>query len=207
MHWIALDTTHVTRSTHRRVPINGKGRVGRAYLRRALQTSDVEVTAVIDVTDVATLAPESWPWSPARATEGPRCRSWRTTRWPCGPRARSPRPRVAVGRRGVAGPHRGCGRHRPLDGVRDPRRDVRGGVSRGAGPGHHSDGTGRGGGSRGTPAACRAEGSADVRPRDGRLLGTGQRLPRLAAPHAAPAGPHGAIDALGPGQAAEGQKR
>jgi glyceraldehyde 3-phosphate dehydrogenase len=32
------------------------GRVGRAYLRRALQTSDDEVVAVNDVTDVATLA-------------------------------------------------------------------------------------------------------------------------------------------------------
>jgi glyceraldehyde 3-phosphate dehydrogenase len=38
-----------------RVGINGMGRVGRAYLRRAVQTSDVEVTAVNDVTDIATL--------------------------------------------------------------------------------------------------------------------------------------------------------
>ena len=39
-----------------RVGINGMGRVGRAYLRRALQTSDVEVVAVNDVTDLPTLA-------------------------------------------------------------------------------------------------------------------------------------------------------
>jgi glyceraldehyde 3-phosphate dehydrogenase len=39
-----------------RVGINGMGRVGRAYLRRAVQTTDVEVTAVNDVTDAATLA-------------------------------------------------------------------------------------------------------------------------------------------------------
>ena len=39
-----------------RVGINGMGRVGRAYLRRAIQTHDVEVVAVNDVTDVETLA-------------------------------------------------------------------------------------------------------------------------------------------------------
>jgi glyceraldehyde 3-phosphate dehydrogenase len=39
-----------------RVGINGMGRVGRAYLRRALETTDVEVVAVNDVTDVTTLA-------------------------------------------------------------------------------------------------------------------------------------------------------
>jgi len=39
-----------------RVGINGMGRVGRAYLRRAAQTSDVEVVAVNEVTDLETLA-------------------------------------------------------------------------------------------------------------------------------------------------------
>jgi glyceraldehyde 3-phosphate dehydrogenase len=39
-----------------RVGINGMGRVGRAYLRRTLQTPDIEVVAVNDVTDISTLA-------------------------------------------------------------------------------------------------------------------------------------------------------
>jgi glyceraldehyde 3-phosphate dehydrogenase len=39
-----------------RVGINGMGRVGRALLRRAAQTDDLEVVAVNDVMDVATLA-------------------------------------------------------------------------------------------------------------------------------------------------------
>jgi glyceraldehyde 3-phosphate dehydrogenase len=39
-----------------RVGINGMGRVGRAYLRRAFETSDIEVVAVNDITDVASLA-------------------------------------------------------------------------------------------------------------------------------------------------------
>ncbi|MGC4112078.1 MAG: type I glyceraldehyde-3-phosphate dehydrogenase [Nocardioides sp.] len=39
-----------------RVGINGMGRVGRAYLRRAVETSGVDVVAVNDVTDVTTLA-------------------------------------------------------------------------------------------------------------------------------------------------------
>jgi glyceraldehyde 3-phosphate dehydrogenase len=39
-----------------RVGINGFGRVGRAFLRRALEGSDLEVVAVNDVTDARTLA-------------------------------------------------------------------------------------------------------------------------------------------------------
>ena len=39
-----------------RIGINGMGRVGRALLRRAAQTDDLEVVAVNDVMDVATLA-------------------------------------------------------------------------------------------------------------------------------------------------------
>jgi glyceraldehyde 3-phosphate dehydrogenase len=39
-----------------RVGINGFGRVGRAFLRRALERDDLEVVAVNDVTDAATLA-------------------------------------------------------------------------------------------------------------------------------------------------------
>ena len=39
-----------------RVGINGMGRVGRAYLRRASQCSNVDVVAVNDITDAETLA-------------------------------------------------------------------------------------------------------------------------------------------------------
>ncbi len=39
-----------------RVGINGFGRVGRAFLRRALERDDLEVVAVNDVTDARTLA-------------------------------------------------------------------------------------------------------------------------------------------------------
>jgi glyceraldehyde 3-phosphate dehydrogenase len=39
-----------------RVGVNGMGRVGRAYLRRAAQTPGVEVVAVNEITDVETLA-------------------------------------------------------------------------------------------------------------------------------------------------------
>src|SRR5579871_1776341 len=39
-----------------RVGINGFGRVGRAFLRRALERGDLEVVAINDVTDAATLA-------------------------------------------------------------------------------------------------------------------------------------------------------
>jgi glyceraldehyde 3-phosphate dehydrogenase len=39
-----------------RIGINGMGRVGRALLRRAAQTDDLEVVAVNDVMDIATLA-------------------------------------------------------------------------------------------------------------------------------------------------------
>ena len=39
-----------------RVGINGFGRVGRAFLRRALQRDDLEVVAINDVTDARTLA-------------------------------------------------------------------------------------------------------------------------------------------------------
>ena len=38
-----------------RVGINGLGRVGRSYLRRAAQTEDLEVVAVNDVADAVTL--------------------------------------------------------------------------------------------------------------------------------------------------------
>ena len=38
-----------------RVAINGLGRVGRSFLRRAEQTEDLEVVAVNDVADTATL--------------------------------------------------------------------------------------------------------------------------------------------------------
>jgi len=39
-----------------RVGINGFGRIGRAFLRRALETDVLEVVAVNDVTDARTLA-------------------------------------------------------------------------------------------------------------------------------------------------------
>ena len=39
-----------------RVGINGMGRVGREYLRYAADSDDMEVVAVNDITDVATLA-------------------------------------------------------------------------------------------------------------------------------------------------------
>jgi glyceraldehyde 3-phosphate dehydrogenase len=39
-----------------KVAINGMGRIGRAYLRYALETLDLEVVAVNDVTDAATIA-------------------------------------------------------------------------------------------------------------------------------------------------------
>ena len=39
-----------------RVGINGFGRVGRAFVRRALQSDDLEVVAVNDLTDARTLA-------------------------------------------------------------------------------------------------------------------------------------------------------
>jgi glyceraldehyde 3-phosphate dehydrogenase len=39
-----------------RVGINGFGRIGRTFVRRALQRDDIEVVAVNDVTDARTLA-------------------------------------------------------------------------------------------------------------------------------------------------------
>jgi glyceraldehyde 3-phosphate dehydrogenase len=39
-----------------RVGINGFGRVGRAFLRRALERGDLDVVAINDVTDARTLA-------------------------------------------------------------------------------------------------------------------------------------------------------
>ena len=39
-----------------RVGINGFGRIGRAFVRRSLESDDVEVVAVNDITDAATLA-------------------------------------------------------------------------------------------------------------------------------------------------------
>jgi glyceraldehyde 3-phosphate dehydrogenase len=39
-----------------RVGINGFGRVGRAFLRRALERGDLEVVAINDVADIRTLA-------------------------------------------------------------------------------------------------------------------------------------------------------
>jgi glyceraldehyde 3-phosphate dehydrogenase len=39
-----------------RVGINGFGRIGRAFVRRSLQSDDIEVVAVNDITDAATLA-------------------------------------------------------------------------------------------------------------------------------------------------------
>jgi len=39
-----------------RVGINGFGRIGRTFVRRALERSDVEVVAVNDITDARTLA-------------------------------------------------------------------------------------------------------------------------------------------------------
>ena len=39
-----------------RVGINGFGRIGRAFLRLALERTDLEVVAVNDITDAATLA-------------------------------------------------------------------------------------------------------------------------------------------------------
>ena len=39
-----------------RVGINGFGRIGRTFVRRALERSDIEVVAVNDITDARTLA-------------------------------------------------------------------------------------------------------------------------------------------------------
>ena len=39
-----------------RVGINGFGRIGRAFMRRALERTDLEVVAVNDITDARTLA-------------------------------------------------------------------------------------------------------------------------------------------------------
>ncbi len=39
-----------------RVGINGTGRVGRAFLRLAEERADLEVVAINDVADIATLA-------------------------------------------------------------------------------------------------------------------------------------------------------
>ena len=39
-----------------RVGINGFGRIGRAFVRRAMERDDLEVVAVNDVTDARTLA-------------------------------------------------------------------------------------------------------------------------------------------------------
>ena len=39
-----------------RVGINGFGRIGRAFLRRAVQRTDLEVVAINDITDARTLA-------------------------------------------------------------------------------------------------------------------------------------------------------
>src|ERR1035437_3298399 len=39
-----------------RVGINGFGRIGRTFVRRALQRADIEVVAVNDITDAGTLA-------------------------------------------------------------------------------------------------------------------------------------------------------
>ncbi|MBN9618136.1 MAG: type I glyceraldehyde-3-phosphate dehydrogenase, partial [Actinobacteria bacterium] len=39
-----------------RVAVNGLGRIGRAYLRSVVESDDVEVVAVNDIADSATLA-------------------------------------------------------------------------------------------------------------------------------------------------------
>ena len=39
-----------------RVGINGFGRIGRAFVRRSLELADIDVVAVNDITDAATLA-------------------------------------------------------------------------------------------------------------------------------------------------------
>jgi glyceraldehyde 3-phosphate dehydrogenase len=39
-----------------RVGINGRGRIGRAFVRRALALDDLQVVAVTDITDARTLA-------------------------------------------------------------------------------------------------------------------------------------------------------
>ena len=39
-----------------RIGINGFGRIGRAFVRRCLESSDLEVVAVNDITDSRTLA-------------------------------------------------------------------------------------------------------------------------------------------------------
>ena len=39
-----------------RIGINGFGRIGRAFVRRCLERDDLEVVAVNDITDAATLA-------------------------------------------------------------------------------------------------------------------------------------------------------
>ncbi len=39
-----------------RIGINGFGRIGRAFVRRSLERDDLEVVAVNDITDAATLA-------------------------------------------------------------------------------------------------------------------------------------------------------
>jgi len=57
-----------------RVGINGFGRVGRAFLRRALERDDLEVVAINDVTDARTLAhllPSIWSHDRGSLASGP----------------------------------------------------------------------------------------------------------------------------------------
>src|SRR5690606_21289626 len=52
-----LAVAHDERDTHVRIGINGFGRIGRSFLRTALQRgSDLEIVAVNDLTDAETLA-------------------------------------------------------------------------------------------------------------------------------------------------------
>jgi len=51
-----------------RVGINGFGRIGRALTRLALERTDLEVVAVNDITDAATLDLRPWLWLGARTS-------------------------------------------------------------------------------------------------------------------------------------------
>ena len=46
-----------------RVGINGFGRIGRTFVRRALEVADIEVVAVNDITDARTLAHNEWGYT------------------------------------------------------------------------------------------------------------------------------------------------
>ena len=63
-----------------RIAINGLGRVGRALLRQAVLSEDLEVVAVNDLADPSVLAhllcAETPPTAPSRSTSTPVTTAW-----------------------------------------------------------------------------------------------------------------------------------